>query len=97
MDFEARPLTAEALQMLETTLTKRSRTREKEWLTAVGPGRLDLMEVCCPEDSPLSAEVEKQGGSVLPLGLHSGHDMSTYQGYRRARQWAHCPMSIQQS
>ena len=44
------------------------------------------MEVCCPEASSLSAEVLRLGGSAVRLGLHNGHDLSTYQGYLRSKE-----------
>ena len=44
------------------------------------PKRIDLLELCAPWDSPLAAAVERQGGTVLRLGLHNGYDMSTRRG-----------------
>lgn len=40
----------------------------------------NLLELCAPWDSPLAAAVERQGGTVMRLGLHNGYDMSTGRG-----------------
>ncbi|CAK0899034.1 unnamed protein product, partial [Prorocentrum cordatum] len=56
-----------------------------EDLTELGrPYRIDLMEVCCPEDSSLSKAVQNQGGKVFRCGLFNGIDMGTATGLRRA-------------
>ncbi|CAK0837902.1 unnamed protein product, partial [Prorocentrum cordatum] len=56
-----------------------------EDLTELGkPYRIDLMEVCCPEDSSLSKAVQDQGGKVFRCGLFNGIDMGTATGLRRA-------------
>ena len=39
-----------------------------------------------PWDSPLSHEVEKQGGKAMRLGVHNGFDLSTRNGYLKAAQ-----------
>ena len=45
--------------------------------------RVDLLEVCAPWDSPLSAAVEKLGGTALRLGLHNGFGLSTNEGLKK--------------
>ena len=46
--------------------------------------KLDLLEVCAPQDSPLSEAVRNAGGRALSLGLHNGFDLSTRQGFLKA-------------
>ena len=46
--------------------------------------KLDLLEVCAPQDSPLSEAVRNAGGRALSLGLHTGFDLSTRQGFLKA-------------
>ena len=46
--------------------------------------RVDLLEVCCPWDFPLSKAVEEAGGRAFRMGLHNGYDMSTKEGLRKA-------------
>lgn len=40
--------------------------------------------MCAPWDSPLTAEVERQGGKGMRLGPHNGYDLSTRQGFLKA-------------
>lgn len=46
-------------------------------------GRVDLLEVCAPWDSPLASAVEQLGGTALRVGLHNGFDLSTNGGLRK--------------
>ena len=45
---------------------------------------IDLLEVCCGPQSPLSQMMEEKGGKVVRLGLHNGFDLSTSVGYEKA-------------
>ena len=51
-----------------------------EWAELAGAGRLDLLEVCAPENSTLTAAVQRRGGRAMRIGLHNGFDMSTSAG-----------------
>ena len=46
--------------------------------------RYDLLEVCCPADSPLSQAVIDAGGRAYRMGLHNGYDLTTKDGLRKA-------------
>ena len=46
--------------------------------------QLDLLEVCCPWDSPLAKAVQDQGGTVFRIGIHNGFDLSTRGGFLKA-------------
>ena len=45
---------------------------------------MDLLEVCCPWDSPLSAAVIRAGGRAFRMGIHNGYDLSTKAGLAKA-------------
>ena len=49
--------------------------------TCTRASRTDLMEVCCPEDSPLSEAVQKENGTIYRCGLWNGHNMATKFSY----------------
>ena len=51
---------------------------------AVTSERVDLVEVCCPWDSPLSAAVIRAGGRAFRMGLHNGYDLTTKAGLAKA-------------
>ena len=59
-------------------------------------GRYDLLELCTPPDSRLSAHTEALGGQVFRMGLHNGFDLATETGQRRAVIWvqAHKPRRV---
>ena len=44
---------------------------------------LDLLEVCAPWDSPLSAAVREAGGKAMSVGVHNGYDLSASEGFRK--------------
>lgn len=43
--------------------------------------KLDFLEVCAPEDSPLTEAIRAAGGKALSLGLHNGYGLTTRHGY----------------
>ena len=53
-------------------------------ICSVTSNRVDLLEVCCPWDSPLSAAVVRAGGRAFRMGIHNGHDLSTKAGVAKA-------------
>ena len=55
-----------------------------EAVLALNERRCDLLEVCCPWDSPLSKAVEEAGGRAIRIGVHDGIDLSTKSGYTKA-------------
>ena len=46
--------------------------------------RVDLLEVCCPCNSPLSQAVIDAGGKAYRVGLHNGYDLATKNGFSKA-------------
>ena len=72
---EQRILFAKQAQKHEADLIHNMRERTQ---------RVDLLEVCCPWDSPLSQAVEQAGGRVYRMGLHNGYDLSTKVGFTKA-------------
>ena len=60
------------------------RITAEDVLNLTKANHVDLMEVCCPENSSLGGAVEAQGGTVVRCGLFNGFDMATATGVRRA-------------
>lgn len=52
----------------------------------LGTCQLDLLEICAPWDSPLSAAMRDIGGRAMSLGVHNGFDLTTRAGFLRAAQ-----------
>lgn len=48
--------------------------------------QLDLLEVCAPWDSPLTAAVSDEGGRAMAIGPHNGFDLTKRSGFRKAAQ-----------
>ena len=63
---------------------KHLRSELVDCLVSVTPQRYDLVEVCCPWDSPLSKAVEQAGGRAFRMGIHNGFDLSTKAGLVKA-------------
>ena len=61
-----------------------ARALERDIRNIVNDNGVDLVEVCAPPGSNLGSAVQRAGGSAVQLGLHSGHDLSTNTGFRRA-------------
>ena len=56
----------------------------REAFQGVTTGGYDLVEVCCPWDSPLSEAVIQAGGRAFRMGLQNGYDLSTKAGLAKA-------------
>lgn len=71
-----KPYFKQALEEYEAHVVKTMRDLTSE--------RVDLLEVCCPWDSPLSAAVVEAGGQAFRMGIHNGYDLATKAGLTKA-------------
>ena len=66
---------------------RKGRQHEKALVDALReltPEHVDLLEVCCPWDSPLSQALIDAGGKAYRMGLYNGFDLSTRSGFTKA-------------
>ena len=69
--------------VLAMGLSEIERSLEDVWRSLVGYDRLDLLEICSPAGSTLSAEVIGRGGTAERLGPHCGVDLATPLGLQK--------------
>ena len=74
-------------------------TTEQDLLFLNRTGRLDLLELCCAEDSTLGAAFVARGGKIARCGLYNGYDLSTNTGLERAKHllYQHRPVRVHAS
>ena len=70
-----------------TSTLKQTEEDVVEVLTTLKQDRIDLIEVCCGPNSLLGETVVSQAGKAERIGLFNGFDMSTKQGYEKARKF----------
>ena len=79
------PLAAPLKQQLENVIDDLRKETEETFYQCVGDRLppLDVMEVCCEEDSLLVTMVEQRGGRGMRLGLFNGYDLLTDSGLQK--------------
>ena len=77
-------LSEAASKQLNNSINHLSTPAVEDWASIFKIDRVDLLELCCPSDSPLSAAVASAGGTSERIGLHNGYNMATSTGFNRA-------------
>lgn len=77
------PLKADMHEMFEQHRIQLEKETVECFHSLCNSERVDLLENRAPWDSPLSAAVERLGGSAMRVGLHNNFDMSTSGGLRK--------------
>ena len=82
------PLASPLKQHLENIVADLRKETEETFYQCVGDKMppMDVMEVCCEEDSLLVTMVEQRGGRGMRLGLFNGYDLLTDSGLQKAVQ-----------
>ena len=78
-----RNLAGRALAVLISATCFFENELHRDFYSLASQGRLDLAEICCTPDSPLSACVNSSGGSAERFSFWNGFDLASTTGTNR--------------